>query len=935
MTNVADEEFNAGDDPEKRYKKHERKVKGQAKWDKLTDPKEATGHLPKGLKPIDLKEYEEFSKRLNNDMKEAKKKGVGLEFFNALKAVVKNNPMWGGDWAVKYHGRGPGGRKFGLWPAASLHSIPQVPDQLRQLLPKEFWTMYSALNKERDELYSLLKSGNITEGTLDEWNHKMSKLYEFTTTAKPATWRPSDLSKNSPITPAAIAEDFKKRFVATGRGGSVKDLMDTFNEMFGLKATPEIGYTQKANPLLRAQQKDTFSDASSKFVNKIAEHPEVGKMGDPIPGGWGMSLGFKTSDMRRAWFSKLAKSSRFSVTPGDSDENMLDIIFKKAANKSPEEGFQHLACMLFGKDVSEEDYINARMQEKHETQSRLRNEAGSTEWLKKQTSRGWLKEGRDIRKELQSVMGPRSIEEDLKDIEDSSKLKKSGSSDSVPTEPLTKTRKLAIMAKRRRTHAADLQALQSMYFKAKHPILAGLREKTSDTPGKKALWEGVDVGLDKYEELKPPMGVRETYKFARTEGGESRLGALGESFGTALDKTKAGLGGVGAGMKGATGAAGGPIGIIAMIAQKIPELIEQGIEVLKKIWEFMVKSSPQLQATIKLLMRGLMLFMRPFGDVIGKMLRPMARWLITLNRQAMQAGRAAGRPGSPEYLKAYMKSWMGGFLEGFKENILNPIVNTIMAVLPIMIETLIPLFILITVTLVPIVIAAVVAALLKVLYDAIAWVWGKLKEWGMNFIGGFINFGANLLPKLGAAFAGISDKIQGLKDGIASGAQKAWDALSGGVGNLKDSIVDGAKSAWGSISSAFSGFGDWLWDAITGAFEGTLNVLGDLWQWIKEAIMGALGGIGDASGWIKDKLGLASGGIAMGPTSAIIGEGMEPEAVIPLSNLQNMLDLNTGGTGTVVNLTWNQSAPIYGVRDLEKAIDGILDEYFRTKVVTR
>ena len=42
---------------------------------------------------------------------------------------------------------------------------------------------------------------------------------------------------------------------------------------------------------------------------------------------------------------------------------------------------------------------------------------------------------------------------------------------------------------------------------------------------------------------------------------------------------------------------------------------------------------------------------------------------------------------------------------------------------------------------------------------------------------------------------------------------------------------------------------------------------------------------------------LAEGGIATAPTTALIGEGGEPEAVIPLSKLSSMLDGLTGGRG--------------------------------------
>ena len=42
---------------------------------------------------------------------------------------------------------------------------------------------------------------------------------------------------------------------------------------------------------------------------------------------------------------------------------------------------------------------------------------------------------------------------------------------------------------------------------------------------------------------------------------------------------------------------------------------------------------------------------------------------------------------------------------------------------------------------------------------------------------------------------------------------------------------------------------------------------------------------------------LAEGGLAVGPTLALIGEGREREAVLPLSKLQGLLDFSGGGTG--------------------------------------
>lgn len=84
-------------------------------------------------------------------------------------------------------------------------------------------------------------------------------------------------------------------------------------------------------------------------------------------------------------------------------------------------------------------------------------------------------------------------------------------------------------------------------------------------------------------------------------------------------------------------------------------------------------------------------------------------------------------------------------------------------------------------------------------------------------------------------------------------------------------------------------------EALIGAFS-RLNIV----QGAKNLIGGAIGGakdfIGNVIGGAKGLIGLASGGIVTSPTLAMIGEGGEPEAVIPLSKLSGM------GGGIIVNI---------------------------------
>ena len=77
---------------------------------------------------------------------------------------------------------------------------------------------------------------------------------------------------------------------------------------------------------------------------------------------------------------------------------------------------------------------------------------------------------------------------------------------------------------------------------------------------------------------------------------------------------------------------------------------------------------------------------------------------------------------------------------------------------------------------------------------------------------------------------------------------------------------------------------------------------------IFKAILGvATGGAGVVAGsatggsFLGKIFGFATGGIVTGPTPAMIGEGTEAEAVMPLSQLQNVIDMNSGGNGYIAD----------------------------------
>lgn len=157
-----------------------------------------------------------------------------------------------------------------------------------------------------------------------------------------------------------------------------------------------------------------------------------------------------------------------------------------------------------------------------------------------------------------------------------------------------------------------------------------------------------------------------------------------------------------------------------------------------------------------------------------------------------------------------------------------------------------------------------------------------------------------------AIFGGLIDFISNI---FAGNWSAAWDSIVGVFGNIFGTIVNIAKAPINAVISAIN----WVIDKING-----ISVTIPSWV----PIIG-----GTTLGFnIPTIPTLAEGGIATSATLAEIGEGAEPEAVLPLSKLAEMLD-GAGAGDNNDNSTNNQSetitfAPVfnfYGDTTKEKA----------------
>jgi len=168
-----------------------------------------------------------------------------------------------------------------------------------------------------------------------------------------------------------------------------------------------------------------------------------------------------------------------------------------------------------------------------------------------------------------------------------------------------------------------------------------------------------------------------------------------------------------------------------------------------------------------------------------------------------------------------------------------------------------------------------------------------------------------LLGALAVAFAPVTAAVIGLK--VAFEALKvAFDVIKDTASALLDLFQDVFVDAWEGIKGGFKAALDWIVDkfsffkekisvvaealgrAIGAPFRALSAVLDPVLDVLRSisSIFDKVGGVvkdilGAIGGGVKELLGLQHGGLVMGPTPAIVGEG-GPELVIPLDRLKGL-----------------------------------------------
>ena len=242
---------------------------------------------------------------------------------------------------------------------------------------------------------------------------------------------------------------------------------------------------------------------------------------------------------------------------------------------------------------------------------------------------------------------------------------------------------------------------------------------------------------------------------------------------------------------------------------------------------------------------------------------------------------------------------------------------------------------------------------------------------GVKLLGGALKFmftnpiGLAITAIVGLVAAGVS--LYQNWDTVKAKLVELWASFSEkfpGISAVLTTWWENAKSVFENVKGIFSnliGFvknvftGQWsaAWENVKGIFANIFESLKTIAKapinWIIEKINGLIGkinGIGSMNIPGFGKVGvniptipmMAQGGIVSSPTLAMIGEGRESEAVIPLSKLSTMLDTGGGGRGDtivfspVINISGASSDPYADVkRGIDEGLNDFEKRYLRMK----
>lgn len=232
--------------------------------------------------------------------------------------------------------------------------------------------------------------------------------------------------------------------------------------------------------------------------------------------------------------------------------------------------------------------------------------------------------------------------------------------------------------------------------------------------------------------------------------------------------------------------------------------------------------------------------------------------------------------------------------------------------------------------------------------DAFGWAANTAIPWIVEGLNGLPGFFATAWNDISTTVTEWKDKIESIWNditGFFDGIGNTWTTAITGISTAFDTVKTSIETTWTNITGIFTGAVEWVKTTfstdIGGAFGKVASTMSEKFGAVGDLIKVPINAVIHALNWIIDKVNniaitlpdwgilgslagqtfgvhidpipeLAKGGVATGPTLAMIGEGKENEAVLPLSRLDALLSASAPSVtyAPVINVTGGDATQV-------------------------
>lgn len=232
--------------------------------------------------------------------------------------------------------------------------------------------------------------------------------------------------------------------------------------------------------------------------------------------------------------------------------------------------------------------------------------------------------------------------------------------------------------------------------------------------------------------------------------------------------------------------------------------------------------------------------------------------------------------------------------------------------------------------------------------DAFGWAANTAIPWVVEGLNGLPGFFSTAWDSISTTVTEWKDKIESIWNditGFFDGIGNTWQTAINGIATAFDTVKTSIETTWTNITGIFTGAVEWVKTTfstdIGGAFGKVASTMSEKFGAVGDLIKVPINAVIHALNWIIDKVNniaitlpdwgilgslagqtfgvhidpipeLAKGGVATGPTLAMIGEGKENEAVLPLSRLDALLNASAPSVtyAPVINVTGGDATQV-------------------------